>query len=87
MKKEKPFGSSQKTLTLTYEHNPYVVNIYIPKKSKGKTIVFPIFNYQGDAQYTDLIYPIVEEGYKVISVNLLNKGDRVLFFNGFHLNL
>ena len=84
MKKETPTGSSTKTLTLMYEHNPYEVNIYTPKKSKGKTIVFPIFNYQADKQYIDLIYPIVEEGYKVISINLLNKGDRVLFFNYYY---
>ena len=84
MKKETPTGSSTKTLTLMYEHNPYEVNIYTPKKSKGKTIVFPIFNYQTDKQYIDLIYPIVEEGYKVISINLLNKGDRVLFFNYYY---
>ena len=84
MKKETPIGSNIKTLTLTYEHNPYEVNIYSPKKSKGKTVVFPIFNYQTDKQYIDLIYPIVEEGYKVISINLLNKGDRVLFFNYYY---
>lgn len=84
MKKETPVGSTVKTITLTYEHNPYEVNIYSPKKSKGKTIVFPIFNYQSDKQYVDLIYPIVEEGYKVISINLLNRGDRVLFFNYYY---
>lgn len=84
MKKETPIGSTTKTFTLTYEHNPYEVNIYTPKKSKGKTIVFPIFNYQSDKQYVDLIYPIVEEGYRVISINLLNRGDRVLFFNYYY---
>ena len=84
MKKETPVGSTVKTITLTYEHNPYEVNIYSPKKSKGKTIVFPIFNYQSDKQYVDLIYPIVEEGYRVISINLLNRGDRVLFFNYYY---
>ena len=84
MKKETPVGSTTKTFTLTYEHNPYEVNVYSPKKSKGKTLVFPIFNYQSDKQYVDLIYPIVEEGYKVISINLLNRGDRVLFFNYYY---
>lgn len=84
MKKETPAGSTTKTFTLTYEHNPYEVNVYSPKKSKGKTVVFPIFNYQSDKQYVDLIYPIVEEGYKVISINLLNRGDRVLFFNYYY---
>ena len=84
MKKETPVGSTTKTFTLTYEHNPYEVNVYSPKRSKGKTIVFPIFNYQSDKQYVDLIYPIVEEGYKVISINLLNRGDRVLFFNYYY---
>ena len=84
MKKETPVGSTAKTLTLMYEHNPYEVNVYTPKRSKGKTLVFPIFNYQSDKQYVDLIYPIVEEGYRVISINLLNRGDRVLFFNYYY---
>lgn len=84
MKKETPVGSATKTLTLMYEHNPYEVNVYTPKRSKGKTLVFPIFNYQSDKQYVDLIYPIVEEGYRVISINLLNRGDRVLFFNYYY---
>ena len=50
MKKETPIGSTTKTFTLTYEHNPYEVNIYTPKRSKGKTVVFPIFNYSLPSQ-------------------------------------
>ena len=48
---------SVKNITLTYEHNPYETHIFHPKKSNGKVIVFPIFNYQGYKQFVDLIYP------------------------------
>ena len=73
-----------KSITLTYEHNPYETHIFQPKKSNGKVIVFPIFNYQGYKQFVDLIYPIVEAGYRLISIKLLNHGDRVLFFNYYY---
>ena len=69
------------SLTLTFEHNPYETEIFIPKHSNNKTIIFPIFNYQASKQYIDLIYPLVERGYRLITISLLNKGDRVLFFS------
>ena len=69
------------SLTLTFEHNPYETEIFIPKHSNNKTIIFPIFNYQASKQYIDLIYPLVEKGYRLITISLLNKGDRVLFFS------
>ena len=70
-----------KNITLMFEHNPYETNIYAPKKSADKAIVFPTFNYQGDKQYIDLIRALVDRGYKVVTIKLLNFGDRVLFFN------
>ena len=71
-------------LTLLFEHNPYETEIYLPKRHNNKTIIFPIFNYQASKQYIDLIYPLVERGYRLITINLLNKGDRVLFFSYYY---
>ena len=71
-----------KKITLMVDHNPYEIVCYTPRKAiLGKVIIFPIFNYQKDAQYIDLITPLVDRGYKLITVNLLNHGDKVLFFN------
>lgn len=71
-----------KKITLSVDHNPYEVVIYTPRKAiLGKLIVMPIFNYQKDSQYVDLITPLVDRGYKLITVNLLNQGDMVLFFS------
>ena len=78
--KRSPFVLT-KEITLIYEHNPYDVVTYFTKRPNGKTIIFPIFNYQKDSQYVDLIYPLAEKGYRIIAINLLNMGDRVLFFN------
>lgn len=72
---------NSKEITLLFEHNPYEINVYLPKKVSDKVILFPTFNYQGDKQYIDLIKGIVEKGYKVVTIKLLNFGDRVLFFN------
>ena len=70
-----------KSITLTFEHNPYEVNVYLPKKASSKVVIFPTVNYQGDKQYIDLIHNIVDHGYKIITLKLLNVGDSVLFFN------
>ena len=84
---EKIRGSKINTtkLTLTFEHNPYETEIYLPKRFNNKTIIFPIFNYQASKQYIDLIYPLVERGFRLITINLLNKGDRVLFFSYYYV--
>lgn len=72
---------NSKKITLLVDHNPYEIMVYTPRKAiLGKLIIFPIFNYQKDAQYLDLITPLVDRGYKLITVNLLNHGDKVLFF-------
>ena len=73
---------NSKKITLMVDHNPYEIMVYSPRKPiLSKLIIFPIFNYQKDAQYVDLITPLVDRGYKLITVNLLNHGDKVLFFN------
>ena len=84
MIEEKGKKITSKKVTLSYEHNPYETHIFLPKKSNGKIIVFPIFNYQGHNQFIHLISPLVENGYKLITINLLNHGDRVLLFNYYY---
>lgn len=73
-----------KTMSFVIDHNSYSVKTYDKKQNTKKVIIFPIFHYQGDDQYIDLIEPIVERGYRVITINLLSKGDKVLFFNYYY---
>ena len=84
MEEEKAKKLNIKHITLSYEHNPYETHIFSPKRSNGKVIVFPIFNYQGYKQFIDLIEPIVDKGYRLITIKLLNHGDRVLFFSYYY---
>ena len=63
------------------DHNPYEILSYNNTSSLGKVIVFPLFHYQGERQYMDLINPILDKGYHLIVIKFLNRGDRVLFFN------
>ena len=84
MDEQKLSALNIKHITLTFEHNPYETHIFLPRKSNGKVVVFPIFNYQGYKQFIDLIVPIVDNGYRVITIKLLNYGDRVLFFNYYY---
>ena len=84
MEKTRGYKLNSKKITLEFEHNPYETEIFSPKKVSSKTIVFPIFNYQTNKQYIDLIYALVDRGIKVITINLLNRGDRVLFFNYYY---
>ncbi|MCQ2802351.1 MAG: glycosyltransferase [Bacilli bacterium] len=67
---------------IVLDRNSYKVKTY--GKGDGKLIVFPIFHYQGDSQYFDLISPLVDKGYKVITCNFLNIGDKVLTFNYYY---
>ena len=69
-------------MAMELDHNPYDVSFYNFHKNKShQVIVFPIFHYEGHRQYYDLIAPVINRGYKVIVVNLINKNDRVLFMN------
>ena len=63
------------------DHNPYEVLSYNTLSRNGKVIIFPIFHYEGSDQYKDLLAPIIDKGYHVITINFLSKADRVLFFN------
>lgn len=82
MEKVKTTKLTSKKITLNVDHNPYEIVTYLPRKAiAGKLIIFPIFNYQKDSQYLGLITPLVDRGYKLITISLLNHGDHVLFFN------
>lgn len=72
---------NNKIFDVSIDHNSYKVSIYGKSKGNEGTIVFPVFHYQGDNQYIDLIDQLVSHQYRVITINLLNKGDKVLFFN------
>ena len=71
-----------KTLTVEIDHNPYEVTFYNLKKDRThKVIIVPLFHYDGFRQYYDLLAPVINEGHRVIVIRLLEKKDRVLFFN------
>ncbi len=70
-----------KSLTVTLDHNPYVVNFYNSKNDISDVIIFPIFHYEGERQYYDLFSQLIKRGERLITINLLTKKDRVLFFN------
>ena len=81
MKKLHREKKAPKQYKYVVDHNPYEILSYNNTSSNGKVIVFPIFHYEGERQYIDLLNPIIEKGYHVITINLLTKADRVLFFN------
>lgn len=70
-----------KEYTFEVDHNPYLIRSYNNTSGFGKVIVFPVFHYEGDSRYIDLLNPILEKGYHIITISLLNYGDRVLFLN------
>lgn len=81
MSKSRPLIEKDK-LIIELDHNPYEVCFYNFDSNKcPKTVVFPVFHYEGKRQYRDLIGPVIEKGYRVIIINLLTKSDRVLFLN------
>ena len=45
------------------DHNPYEILSYNNNSSYGKVIIFPVFHYEGERQYFDLINPVIEKGY------------------------
>ena len=68
-----------KKIKLSLDHNPYEITIYPgSKKKNNKLIIFPIFNFQAERQYRDLFNPILEKGYRMITISLLESGDMVL---------
>lgn len=81
MKSNRKALKTPKSYSFDVDHNPYEVNSYNNTSGMGKTILFPIFHYEGERQYLDLLNPFLEKGYHVVTVKLLNKGDHVLFFD------
>lgn len=71
-------------IDFSLEHNPYQAKIFYKNKFLPKTIVFPIYHYKGEQQYIDLIEPLVERGFRVITVNFIQKGDRILSFDYYY---
>ena len=67
-------------LTIQLDHNPYLVKLFnFNTSTSKKVVVFPIFHYEGNRQYYDLMAPLIKKGYKVLTINLITKDDRVLF--------
>ncbi len=81
MKISKRVRRAPKSYQFEVDHNPYEILSYNNTSSIGKAIIFPLFHYQGETQYMDLLNPIIEKGYHVVVIKFLNHGDRVLFFN------
>lgn len=69
------------TTSIIIDRNHYNVTSYYVDKDSDKVILFPICHYQGDRQFYELIQQVALKGYKVITLNILNKGDRILFFD------
>ena len=70
-----------KSYSYEIDHNPYKIHSYNEDKNNGKVIVFPVFHYEGDKQYFDLLNPFLKQDYHIVTIKFINKGDRVLFFN------
>lgn len=67
-------------LNIELDHNPYAVKLFNFNSKKTKqVVVFPIFHYEGSRQYYDLLAPLINKGYRVLTINLITKDDRVLF--------
>ncbi|MBO6280179.1 MAG: glycosyltransferase [Bacilli bacterium] len=81
MKIIKRSKKTPKEYKFSIDHNPYEILSYNNTSLFGKAVVFPLFHYEGERQYLDLINPLLEKGYHLIIVKFLAKGDRVLFFN------
>lgn len=81
MSKTRPLLKCE-NISLELDHNPYNICFYNFKGNRSRQVIlFPIFHYEGLRQYYDLLSPIINKGYKVVTVNLLTKNDRVLFMN------
>ena len=61
MKVVRKIKKAPKEYTFEVDHNPYVIRSYNNTSGLGKAIVFPIFHYEGDARFNDLLNPILEQ--------------------------
>lgn len=68
-----------KKIELILDHNPYQVSFYNSKNNLKDIIVFPLFHFEGERQYYDLLAPIINRGEQVIVINFITKHDRVLY--------
>ena len=68
-----------RNIEITLDHNPYQVNYYNSKNNLRDVLIFPIFHFDGERQFYDLLAPIINRGDQVITINLLTKNDRVLY--------
>lgn len=68
-----------KKIEITLDHNPYQVSFYNSKNNLKDIIVFPLFHFEGERQFYDLLAPIINRGEQVIVINFLTKNDRVLY--------
>lgn len=68
-----------RSIEINLDHNPYQVNYYNSKNNLRDVIVFPIFHFDGERQFYDLLAPLINRGDQVITINLLTKNDRVLY--------
>ncbi len=68
-------------IVMSVDRNPYDIKVYNGKNKTNNVLIFPIVHHEGERQFYDLLAPIIKKGYKVIVVSLLNKKDRLLFFN------
>jgi len=66
-------------IEILLDHNPYQVSFYNSKNNLKDIVVFPLFHFEGERQYYDLLAPIINRGEQLIVVNLLTKNDRVLY--------
>ncbi len=68
-----------KKIEIVLDHNPYQVSFYNSKNNLKDIIIFPLFHFEGERQFYDLLAPIINRGEQVIVINFLTKNDRVLY--------
>ena len=78
MAKSRPAFKGKK-IEIILDHNPYQVSFYNSKNNLKDIIVFPLFHFEGERQFYDLLAPIINRGEQVIVINFLTKNDHVLY--------
>ena len=78
MAKSKPAFKGKK-IEIVLDHNPYQVSFYNSKNNLKNIIIFPLFHFEGERQFYDLLAPIINRGDQVIVINFITKHDRVLY--------
>ena len=78
MVKSRPAFKGKK-IEIVLDHNPYQVSFYNSKNNLKNIIIFPLFHFEGERQFYDLLAPIINRGDQVIVINFITKHDRVLY--------